>query len=177
MRHRHIIYLIWVSPQLKFLHACSRTLFDFSILRMWLMGNFTFVNVLHKQFVLSGCQQMVELYILLGTYVPFGIFLRSGESRVDMSWFKRTKTSNQILLKHLSFKFNFVPLTLDLKSRKQQTRKLVRIKKKVLLRLVIQAPSVFWDLPPQQYAARVWPIKGSSYKIGGSLLNLECLDL
>ena len=79
-----------------------------------------YINNLFETYV----KQMAELFFDW-THMPCDIFPRSGETRVHTWWFKRTKTPNQILQKHLSFKFKFVSVTLDHKSGKQQTRNLV----------------------------------------------------
>ena len=75
-------------------------------------------------------KQMAELFFDW-THMPCDIFPKSGETRVHTWWFKSTKTPNQIIPKHLSFKYKFVSVTLDHKSGKQQTRNLVQRKKKI----------------------------------------------
>ena len=74
------------------------------------------------------------------THMTLDIFPKDGGTRVHTWWLEKTKTSNQILSKHLSFKFKFVSVTLDRKSRKQQDKESCLDKKKVL-RQVFKAPS------------------------------------
>jgi len=61
--------------------------------------------------------------------MAMSIVTRHGTTRMHTLWFKRAKTSNQILQKHISFKFKIASAKLVHKSRKQRARKLVWIKK------------------------------------------------